>query len=129
MPSTEHHFDFKKIARWFVKEEVKTPLSFFFKVIPYMTAAWLGILYSPGLDSGTKFALIRFSAWIFLGLCLMVALFAFLRPKHLVYGEAGHRAEKKLEFGTEKKSYSLEELEELQPTRNPQQLPSGEEPR
>jgi hypothetical protein len=128
MPSTEH-LDFKKIARWFVKEEVKTPLSFFFKVIPYMTAAWLGILYSPGLDSGTKFALIRFSAWIFLGLCLMVALFAFLRPKHLVYGEAGHRAEKKLEFGTEKKSYSLEELEELQPTRNPQQLPSGEEPR
>src|ERR1700686_1129431 len=129
MPSTEHHFDLKKIARWFIKEEVKTPLSFFFKVIPYMTAAWLGILYSPGLDSGTKFALIRFSAWVFLGLCLMVALFAFLRPKHLVYGELGHRAEHKLEFGTEKRTYSAMEMEEMPPAHNPQQLEAGDKPR
>jgi hypothetical protein len=129
MPFGEHHFDFKKIVRWFVKEEVKTPLSFFFKVIPYMTAAWLGVLYSPGLDSGTKFAIIRFSAWIFLTLSAMIAVFAFLRPKHLVYGESGHRAEKKLEFGTERKSYSLEEFEELPPSKNPHQLPSGEVPK
>jgi hypothetical protein len=129
MPSTEHHFDLRKIARWFVKEEVKTPLSFFFKVIPYMTAAWLAVLYAPGLDGATKFALIRFSAYIFCGLCILVAIFAFTRPTHLVYGEAGHRAEKKLEFGTERKTYSAEEFVELPSTPNPQQLPPGEEPR
>jgi hypothetical protein len=129
MPPIEHHFDFKKIARWFVREEVKTPLSFFFKVIPYMTAAWLGILYAPGLDGATKFAIIRFSAYIFFSLCILVAIFAFTRPKHLVYGESGHRAERKLEFGTEKKTYTATELDELPPIRNPQQLEAGDQPR
>jgi hypothetical protein len=33
------HFDFKKIVRFFTKEEVKTPLAFFFKVVPYLVAA------------------------------------------------------------------------------------------
>ncbi|SRR6266481_6741491 len=93
MPFTEHQFDIKRIVKWFVREEVKTPLSFFFKVIPYMTAAWLAILYAPGLDGGTKVYLIKFSAEVFFGLCGLVALFAFLKPTHLVYGEAGHRAE------------------------------------
>ena len=86
----------------------KDPFVIFFKVIPYMTAAWLGILYAPGLDSGTKFALIRFSAWVFFGLCLLIALFAFIRPKHLVYGGMEHRAEHKLEFGTEKRTYTAQ---------------------
>lgn len=129
MPSAEHHqFDYKKILRWFVKEEVKTPLSFFFKVIPYMTAAWVAVLYAPGIDGSMKFALIRFSAWIFIGMCSLVALFAFLRPKHLVYGESGHRAEHKLEFGTEKRTYSAIELEQLQPQHDSQQLGAGEHP-
>jgi hypothetical protein len=129
MPATEHHFDIKRIIRSFVKEEVKTPLSFFFKIIPYMTAAWVAVLYAPGLDSTTKFALIRFSAYMFLVLCLIVAIFALLKPTHLLYGESGHRAERKMEFGTEKRSYTAEEFDTLPPTRNPQQLPSGEEPK
>src|SRR5437660_5344447 len=103
----------KKIVRWFIREEVKTPLSFFFKVIPYMTAAWVAILYAPGVDSTTKFALIRFSAYMFFGLCLMVAVFALVKPTHLVYGESGHRAERRLEYGTEKRTFTADELEHL----------------
>jgi hypothetical protein len=126
MPPIDHLVELKKIVRWFVKEEVKTPLAFFFKVIPYMTASWVAILYAPGLDAGTKFALIKFSAAAFFTLCLLVAIFAFVRPKHLVYGETGHRAEKKLEFGTEKHSYTSEELRSLPSQRNPQQIDAGD---
>ncbi|HLJ23646.1 MAG TPA: hypothetical protein VKT71_06020 [Candidatus Acidoferrales bacterium] len=126
----QYQFDLKKIVRWFVREEVKTPLAFFFKVIPYMTAVWIAILYSP-VPSELKLTLVKFSAWVFIGLCGLVALFAFLRPKYLVYGETGHRAEKKIEFGTEKKTFSSEELATLKQIQNPQQLPSrlDEEPR
>ena len=128
MPFSERNFVIQKIAKWLARGEVKTPLSFFFKVVPYMTAAWIAVLYAPGVDGATKFAVIRFSAWIFGGLSLLVAIFAFTRPKHLVYGEVGHRAEHKLEFGTEKRTYSSEELEALSPSRNPQQLEAGKEP-
>jgi hypothetical protein len=123
MPPDDFHIDgLKKIIRWFVKEEVKTPLAFFFKIIPYMTAAWVAILYAPGIDASTKFKLIEFSAAVFIGLCLLVGLFAFLRPTHLVYGEAGHRAEKKFEFGTERHTYTPEEMDKLPAKSNPRQL-------
>jgi|HubBroStandDraft_4_1064222.scaffolds.fasta_scaffold12517_1 hypothetical protein len=119
----QHQFDLRKMARWFIKEEVKTPLAFFFKVIPYMTAAWIAILYSP-VPSDIKLTLVRFSAWVFVGLCGLVALFAFLRPRNLVYGETGHRAERKMELGTEKHVYSSDELTSLKHIQNPQQLPA-----
>jgi len=123
MANSEHHFaDIQKIVKWFTKDEVKTPLSFFFKVIPFMTAAWVAVLYAPGLDGHSKILLIKFSAWVFIGLCGLVAVFAFLRPKHLVYGESGHRAERKLEFGTEKHTYTLQEVEQLPPSRNSNQI-------
>jgi hypothetical protein len=118
-------FDFKKVLRWFVKEEVKTPLAFFFKVIPYMTAAWIAILYSP-IPNETKFSLVHFSAWIFIGLCGLIAVFAFIKPRHLVYGESGHRAERKIELGTETRVYTDGELAALTQIRNPQLL-SGEQ--
>jgi len=130
MESASHQFEnVKRIIRWFIKEEVKTPLSFFFKVIPYITAAWIAILYAPGIDGQTKLTLVKFSALVFGGLCLLVALLAFFKPRHLVYGESGHRAERRMEFGTEKRTYTSEELELLEPTRNPQQLTGGEDPR
>jgi len=124
----QHQFDFRRMLRSFVKEEVKTPLAFFFKVIPYMTAAWIAILYSP-VPADTKLALVRFSAWIFVALFVLVALFAFIKPRNLVYGESGHRAERKIEIGTETKSYTSDELIELGQTKNPQQLSDGQEPR
>jgi hypothetical protein len=118
----EHHqFDFRKIIRWFSKEEVKTPLSFFFKAIPYMTASWIAILYAPVSDA-LKASFFYFSSWIFVGLCILIAVFAFFRPRHLVYGEAGHRAERKIELGTESKSYSEEDMKELEGMQNPKQI-------
>lgn len=128
MLSSEHHFDFKKLVRLFVKEEVKTPLAFFFKVIPYMTALWIAVLYAPDVPGDIKFAIIKFSAAIFMVFCVLVAVFAFLKPKHLVYGEAGHRAERKMEFGTERKTYTATELERLPSERNPEQLEAGDQP-
>jgi hypothetical protein len=121
----QHQFDFRKIVKWFSKEEVKTPLSFFFKVIPYMTAAWIAILYAP-ISDAMKASLFRFGSWIFVGLCFLIAVFAFFRPRHLVYGEAGHRAERKIEMGTETRTYSNEELDQLDKVSNPKQLESGQ---
>jgi hypothetical protein len=116
------------IAKWFARGEVKTPLSFFFKVLPWLTGAWGLILYAP-IPSDLKLYLIKLAAWLFGGMFVFVGAFAWFNPRHLIYGESSHRFERKLEFGTEKKTYSPDEFEELQPTRNPQQLESGEEPK
>jgi hypothetical protein len=122
----QQQLDFKKIIRWFSKEEVKTPLSFFFKVIPFLTASWIAILYAP-IPDNMKFSLVHFSSWIFVGLCGLVAVFAFVRPRYLVYGEAGHRAERKIELGTETKTYSNEEFDKLDRGNNPKELGQGDE--
>ena len=116
--------DFKKLVRLFSKEEVKTPLSFFFKVVPYMTASWLAILYAP-ISEAMKKSLFHYSSWIFVGLCVLIAGFAFFRPRHLVYGESGHRAERKIELGTETKTYSSEEFDQLDRVTNPKQIGDG----
>jgi|ERR1700683_1451376 len=113
------------IANWFARGEVKTPLSFFFKVLPWLTGALGLILYAP-VPSDLKLYLIKLIAWLFGGMFVFVGVFAWFNPRHLLYGEAGHRAERKLEFGTEKKTYTPQELETLAPTRNPQQLEAGE---
>lgn len=120
----QHQFDFRKIVKWFSKEEVKTPLSFFFKVIPYMTAVWIAILYSP-IPNEMKLSIVHFSGWVFIGLCGLIALFAFINPRNLVYGEAGHRAERKIEMGTETKTYSTEEFDKLNRGSNPKQIGPG----
>ena len=122
----EHQFDFKKLVRWFSKEEVKTPLSFFFKVIPYMTASWIAILYAP-ISDAMKATLFYFGSWIFVGLCSLIAVFAFFRPRHLVYGEAGHRAERKVELGSEVRTYSSEEFERLDRGSDPKQIEQSKE--
>jgi hypothetical protein len=126
-PSTEHDFDFRKIFKWFEKGEVKTPLSFFFRVLPWLTGAWALILYAP-IPVDMKMHLIKLSAWMFGGMFVAVGVFAWFNPRHLLYGEAGHRAERRMEFGTEKRTYTSEELKDLPPSRNPQQIEAGEEP-
>jgi hypothetical protein len=118
----------KFVAKLFDRGEVKTPLSFFFKVLPWLTGAWGLILYSP-IPSDLKLYLIKLAAWIFGGMFVFVGVFAWFNPRHLLYGEAGHRAERKLEFGTEKRTYTNSELEQMLPSRNPQQLESGDTPR
>ncbi|HWY09058.1 MAG TPA: hypothetical protein VNY24_19500 [Candidatus Acidoferrales bacterium] len=123
----EHHsFDIKRIVKFFTKEEVKTPLAFFFKVVPYLVAAWLAILYAPVSD-GMKFSMFVISSLILLGLCVVVGVMAWFRPKHLVYGESGHRAEHKLEFGSEQQIIDEETLNLLEKVQNPKLLKEGSE--
>jgi hypothetical protein len=64
--SAEQHF--QKVLKWFERGEVKTPLSFFFKVLPWLTGAWGLILYSP-IPVDMKMHLIKLSALVFGG-CL-----------------------------------------------------------
>ena len=92
-----------------------------------MTGAWIAVLYAP-IPVEIKFALFKFTAFVFLGLSLFVGILAMLKPKHLVYGESGHRAEHKLEFGNESQVYTRAEIRDLPPSRNPQQLEAGEQP-
>ena len=117
-------WDVTKILRFFTKEEVKTPLSFFFKVLPYLTAAWLAILYAPVADGLKRFSLI-FSSAIFVAITLFVGAIALFRPTHLVYGESSHRAERKLEFGTETRSFDETTLNALPSEKNPPLLERG----
>jgi len=95
-------------------------------VLPWLTGAWALILYAP-IESGIKVHLIHLAAWIFGGMFVLVAAFAWFNPRNLLYGEAGHRFERRLEFGTERRSYSSQEVQDLPPSRNPQQLKAGEE--
>ena len=124
----DSHFDVRHlVAKWFARGEVKTPLSFFFKVLPWLTGAWGLILYAP-IPSDLKLYLIRLAAWIFGGMFLFVGAFAWFKPRHLIYGETSHRFERRLEFGTEKRTYSNIELEQMPPAHNPQQLEAGDRP-
>jgi len=119
-------FDFGRVFRFLFREEVKTPLAFFFKVVPYLVAAWIAILYAPLTDI-LKYRLFFGSAAILVGLCLLVGIFAWFRPKHLVYGESGHRAEKKLEYGSDKRIIDEQTLELLERADNPKYLAGGTE--
>ena len=91
-----------------------------------MTAAWIAILYAPIPDQ-MKSSLFHFGSWIFVGLASLVALFAFFRPRHLIYGESGHRAERKIELGTEKRVYTDDEFAQLERSSNIKQISDREE--
>lgn len=113
-------FDFQRIIRFFTKEEVKTPLSFLFKVVPYLIAGWIVILYAP-ISDDLKYKLIIIISSALLFLCGIVLVFAWFRPKNLVYGESGHRAEYKIDYGSEKKVIDKEQLEALLPVHDKKQ--------
>ncbi len=105
---------FTRLVKIFTREEVKTPLSFLFKIVPYLIAALIVILYAPITEELKE----RLAGWTFLGLLglsVVVLFFGWYRPKNLVYGETGHRAEHKLEYGTDKKTVGQGELDELEP--------------
>lgn len=58
---------------------------------------------------------------------ILVSIFAWFKPKHLVYGETGHRAEMKLTFGTEKDELSQSEIASLPGTEKVNVLPASGE--
>ncbi|HEX8817732.1 MAG TPA: hypothetical protein VF753_19735 [Terriglobales bacterium] len=115
------------IGKWFSRGEVKTPLSFFFKVLPWLTGIWGLILYAP-VPVDIKVYLLKLAAWIFGGMFVFVGLFAWFKPHHLTYGEASHRAERKIILGSSTRTYTEDELQMIPPTRNPQQLTGGTNP-
>lgn len=104
-----------KVIKFFGQSEVKTPLSLIFKIVPYLSATCIAALYAPGVSEGFKFKLIISISAVFVALCLIVCVFAWFKPTHLVYGEAGHRAQQKMEYGTERESLSETDLLALRP--------------
>ena len=126
---SDERIDVKQvIGKWFSRGEVKTPLSFFFKVLPWLTGAWGLILYAP-VPSDLKLYLIKLAAWIFGGMFIVVGVFAWFKPHHLLYGEASHRSERKIVLGTEQQTFTPAELSVLGSTRNPRQITGGDDPK
>ncbi|MBZ5679285.1 MAG: hypothetical protein LAO24_04165 [Acidobacteriia bacterium] len=111
-----------KFFSLFSQREVKTPLSFFFRIVTAFSAIVLAALLAVGPDPILRFKVfltaVGFLAVLFVG----VFLFAWIRPKHLVYGETGHRAEMKFAMGTEKKELAAGEIALTEGTTNPSTL-------
>jgi hypothetical protein len=102
----------QKLFGFFTKQEVKTPLSFFFRVVTAAVILWAVTLYLP-IPDHLKYWFIKFSAAALGSLVLVVSCFAIFKPRNLVYGESAHRAERKLEYGTDKRIIDEKELIEL----------------
>jgi hypothetical protein len=116
-----------KVLRIITKDEVKTPLSFLFRVAAWIVAAVIAVSYAPISDT-IKLTVLAWVLYALLALAAGVLLFAWFRPKHLVYGETGHRAEHKVEYGTEKNIATRDEVELLPQGTNPE-LPAIEDRR
>lgn len=108
-----------RVLRFITKEEVKTPLSFLYKVLPYLVGALIVILYAP-ISDDLKLKIVGWTLLSLLGLAGVVMLFAWCRPKHLVYGETGHRAEHKIEFGSDNRPLLKSELDVMPAESNPE---------
>ncbi|MBI4468864.1 MAG: hypothetical protein HY650_06020 [Acidobacteria bacterium] len=114
-------FDYTKILRYFAKGEVKTPLGFFFKVFPYLTAAYIAILYAP-ISEDLKKSLLFLVTGVFGALCILIGIFTWFKPTNLIYGESSHRSERKLELGTERKSIDDDDVMRALKVPNPKVL-------
>ena len=116
----------RKVLSLFSIKEVKTPLSFFFRIVSAVVI--LGVIALFTLEPSYRYRALSGAAALLILLVVVVALFAWFRPKNLVYGESGHRAETKLSFGTEKQAFSESEMSRMPGTVNPEPiLPSGGE--
>jgi len=60
---------------------------------------------------------------------VVVAVFAWCKPRNLVYGESGYRAETKLSFGTERAEITASEIGSLPGIEKPIELRAIEEPK
>lgn len=109
-----------KVLKFITKDEVKTPLAFLYKFVPYLVGAFIVVLYAPISDELKKTVFV----WVIsamLGVAACVMLFAWFRPKNLVYGERGHRAEYEIEYGTESHVVTRQEIDLLPNQSDPQQ--------
>jgi len=115
----------RKVFSLLSKKEVKTPLSFFFRVVAYV--GLIVIVAFISVEPELQRLVFLVGIGLFLLLVFLVAVFAWWRPRHLVYGETGYRAEMKLAYGTDKKELSANEVAEIEGTPNPKALLSGGE--
>lgn len=114
----------RKVLSLFSTKEVKTPLSFFFRVISAIVIIAIFALFS--LDSPKRYDLLIGAAILLVFMVLVVAVFAWRKPKNLVYGEAGHRAEMKMAWGTERQTFTAAEVSTLPGMGNPgHEQPAG----
>ena len=117
-----------RVVSIFASSEVKTPLSFAFRMALYVAILAAVIVLFSSLNDTFKESVLIFAGAVWLLLILAVFLFAWNRPTNLVYGETGHRAERKLMYGTNRKIQTAIEIESEKPIPNPAQLPPPEEP-
>lgn len=116
----------RKALSLFSIKEVKTPLSFFFRVISAIVIIAVVALFT--LEPANRYKLLLGAAALLVLLVLVVATFAWIKPRNLVYGEAGHRAEMKMAFGTEKQTFSVAEVANMSGTENAERnLPPSDE--
>jgi hypothetical protein len=103
------------------RREVKTPLSFYFRIALLVPLVVVALLFVPEPDS-FKLRVLLITMAFFILISVLVGAFAWWKPKNLVYGESGHRAELKLEYGTDKRTYSSTEIESLEGRAAPKEL-------
>jgi len=113
----------RKVISWFSQREVKTPLSFFFRIVGAVTITVLIAIYLA--DPAFRFRIFLTAIAVLVFLTVVVALFAWFRPKNLVYGESGHRAELKLSLGTENSEIEPSDLAAMKGAPNPKALSDG----
>jgi hypothetical protein len=115
----------RTLFSWLSRGEVKTPLSFFFKVVTALTVVAVAALLL--VPAGLRYQIFLAGAALLLFFFIFVGLFAWLRPKNLVYGETGHRAETRLAFGTERREIAAGELATMEGRPNPRALVRGDQ--
>jgi hypothetical protein len=100
-------------------------LSFYFRVAILIPVVLGAILLVSATDN-FKLQVLGLSLGFLLILCLLVAAFAWWRPKHLVFGESGHRAELRLEYGTDERILTRREASSIEGVQAPKSLTQGE---
>jgi hypothetical protein len=119
MPDPSGWFDnwSQKILGLFSRREVKTPLAFFFRCVwAIIVIVGLGVYLAVPAD---RIMLAWIGAGFLVFLVVVVGIFAWFKPKNLVYGETGHRAEFRLALGTEKREFSAGEVVRMPGIPNP----------
>jgi hypothetical protein len=110
---------YSKFADMFVsvfRREVKTPLTFFFRVVGAIVVliAVGAFTFGNSADGDAKrFNLIVIGLIMVAVMFMIVVIFAWRSPRNLIYGETAHRAEWKMQFGTERILTSQEEIAAL----------------
>jgi|ERR1700733_7329668 len=113
----------QRVLSWFSQREVKTPLAFYFRLTGAVVVIVLAALYLCPAEQ--RLRIFEIAIGTVAGLAIIVALFAWLNIKNLVYGESGHRAESKLKFGSDKGEVSAAQLTTTPGTTNPS-IPSSQ---